>query len=273
MIKDVMVRLEGTAGDDARLSAAQEIIEIFDGRVIALYINILPLIPPDEESGIYLGDLMEQTRTAGDKTEAALAKKLERLGKPTEIRRHDVFANLVADIAAREARAADVFVALRPNGRVKDTEGLVESVLFGSGHHLFLVPGGKRARANFDHVLVAWNGSREAARAVSEAMPYLLKARTVTIIVVHESQPTEAEAKLGTEAVKYLLHHGVDATHEQVIRRNRGVGATLIDEARKREADMIVMGGYGHSRLREWLLGGTTYELIHETPVPLLLAH
>src|SRR5207248_8434775 len=112
---------------------------------------------------------------------------------------------------SREARSADTFVALRPNGRPQEPERLVESVLFGSGRHLFLVPDGKVPNPTFDRIVVAWNGSRESARALAEAMPYLHKAKEVMVVVVDRERPTEEQALLGTDAAVHLQHHGIDA--------------------------------------------------------------
>ena len=149
---------------------------------------------------------------------------------------------------------------------------MVESVLFGSGRHVFLVPPGERRKMEFGRILVAWNGSREAARALAEARPYLGRAQSVSICVVGDKR-SEERALLGSEAKKHLKHHGIDAVVHCVSSRNGDVGETLISEAGRHKADLIVMGGYGHSRLREWLLGGVTYELLQRAPVPLLLAH
>jgi nucleotide-binding universal stress UspA family protein len=156
---------------------------------------------------------------------------------------------------------------------LEDPERLVEGVLFGSGRHLFLAPDKRRGESSFDHVLVAWNGSRESARALAEAMPYLHRARGVSAVVVDESPLVEERALLGSDAVNHLKHHGIDASLHHVKNKNGDAGATLIAEAKRRKADLIVTGGYGHSRLREWLLGGVTYELLHKAPNQLLVAH
>src|ERR1700682_3673747 len=124
---------------------------------------------------------MERGREEGDEMEAALAKRLQMLDRAVEIRRFDVLADDVANIAAREARSADTFVALRPNGS-PDPERLVEGILFGSGRHLLLFPEEERPKPTFDRILVAWNGSRESARALAEAMPYLHKAKEVLVV-------------------------------------------------------------------------------------------
>jgi nucleotide-binding universal stress UspA family protein len=275
MIKDVMVRLDGTAADEVRLAAANDIADLFQSQIIGLFLNVLPVVIAAEDGigAIRAAELLQKAREAGDSIEARLTQRLARLQKPMELRRFDILNDAAGDVAAREARAADTFVALRPNGASQEPEYLVESVLFGSGRHILLVPNRKPTRATFDRILVAWNGTRESARALAEALPYLQKAQQTTVVVVDDEPPTEAQAMLGKDAVNHLKHHGIKAALHYARLRNHDVGATLIAEAQRLKADLIVMGGYGHSRLREWLLGGATYELLHKAPVPLLIAH
>jgi nucleotide-binding universal stress UspA family protein len=154
-------------------------------------------------------------------------------------------------------------VALRPNGVAQGAEHIVEPVLFGSGRHLVLFPPRKTAKAALDHVLLAWNGSRELARAMAEAMPYLRKARAVTVIVVDDEPPVEQNAMEGASAVDHFKQHDINAVPHHARVRKGDVGATLMAEAKQRKANLIAIDGYGHARLREWFLGGTTYELIH----------
>ena len=93
------------------------------------------------------------------------------------------------------------------------------------------------------------------------------------MIVVDDEPPLEAKAMLGPDAVKHLKHHAVNAVLHRIRMRDNDVGMTLIAEARRFKADLIVMGAYGHSRVREWLLGGATYTVLHKAPIPLLIAH
>ena len=276
MIKDVMVRLDGSAADDVRLAAVDSIADTFGSHIIGIYVNVLPFLVPIEDSpvsAIHFTELQEQTRKAGDQMEKLLVERLARLQKPTEIRRFDVFSDAVSETVVREARAADVFVALRPNGAPQEAEQLVESVLFGAGRHVFLVPERKPGKFSLDRALVAWNGSRESARALAEALPYLHKAGTVMVTIVVDEDETELQAVKGKDAVAHLKHHRINAVLHRIKNRNGDVGETLIVEAKQRDADLIVMGAYGHSRLREWLLGGATYKLLHGSPIPLLVAH
>ena len=273
MIKDVMVWVDGSNSDDVRLEAAGALARQFDGQVVALYLNSLPMVGPiDGPIGVVVeAELLDKAREAGDLAEARLIKRLQQLRRPTEIRRFDVLANDIANIAAREARTADTFVALRPNGAM-DPERLIEGVLFEAGRHLYLFPETERPKIQFDRILVAWNGSREAARAVAEGMPFLQRAKEVTVVVVTDKRATEEDRLGGVRLVNYLKHHSVQASLRYVTTR-RNPSATLIAEVRQEKADLIVMGAYGHIRLREWLLGGVTYNLLHEAPIPILMAH
>lgn len=275
MIKDVMARLDGTADDEVRLAAVNGIAEIFNSHITGLFFNILPvgIAAEDGIGAAGAAELTEKARERGDKLELKLSERLNRLQKPAELRRFDVLGDAVAGLAAERARAADTFVALRPNGASREPGHLIESVLFGAGRHLVLVPHRKPVKIKLDRILVAWNGSRESARGLAEALPYLSKAEEVTIVVVDDDPLKEPPARMGQDAVDHLRHHGIKARLHHARLRDGDVGATLIAEIRRLKADLMVMGGYGHSRLREWLLGGTTYELLHRSPVPLLLAH
>ena len=273
MIKDVMVRLDGTVADEVRLAAVNVIADLFDSQVIGLFLNILPVVFAAEDGvgAIGAAELLRIARETGDEREAKLRDRLNRLQRPVELRRFDTVSG--ETVAEREARAADTFVALRPNGAPQEPEHLVETVLFGSGRHLVLLPHRRPAKIAFERIVLAWNGSRESARALAEALPYMHKAKEVTVVVVDDEPPVELKAALGVDAVTHLKHHEINVILHRVRMRDGDVGATLIAEARRLEANLIVMGAYGHSRVREWLLGGATYTLLHKAPIPLLIAH
>jgi nucleotide-binding universal stress UspA family protein len=278
MIKDVMVRLDGTSGDDVRLAAANQIAEIFESHITGLFFNVLP--PPPIPASLNGADasqaakLLDTVKQAGDAIEATVFERLTRLQQPTNLRRFDVVGDGgISDTALPLARAADTFVALRPNDQSNEPEGLIENLLFGTGRHLFLVPDDWKALAPLDNVVVAWNGSRESARALAESLPYLQQARKVGILVVEGEHATEADALKANDAVLHLRHHGINAVKYRAIGEDDEIADTLIEECRKLDANLLVMGSYGHSHLHELLPGSTTDRVLHRSPFPLLIAH
>ena len=278
MIKDVMVRLDGTSGDDVRLTAASQIAEIFEGHITGLFFNVLP--PPPITDGLNVANASQATKLlatakqAGDAIEATVFERLTRLQQPTNLRRFDVVGDDdISDTALPLARAADAFVALRPNDRSEEPEGLIENLLFGTGRHLFLVPSDRKAMTPLDNIVVAWNGSRESARALAESLPYLHLARKVGVLVVEGENPTEADALKGNDAVLHLRHHGINAVKYRAIGEEDEIADVLIAECRRLDANLLVMGSYGHSRLHELLPGSTTDRVLRRSPFPLLMAH
>jgi nucleotide-binding universal stress UspA family protein len=249
MIKDVMVRLDGTPADDVRLAAVGQIAEIFDSHITGLLFNALSPLVPDGSSGAGANEvtrLLDAARQAGHDIEATVFQRLAKLPYP---------------------------VALRPNGRASEPDGLVENLLFGAGRHLFLVPDDLKPITPFETVIVAWNGSRESARALAEAVPYLLEARKVGVLVIESPRPTEAEALIGNDAVHHLRHHGINAVKYRAVGQEDEIAEALIEECRKLDANLLVMGSYGHSRLHELLPGSTTDRMLRQSPFPLLVAH
>lgn len=277
MIKDVVVRLDGTPADDVRLAAVGQIAEIFHSHITGLLFNALPPLVPDGFNGVGANEVTKRltaARQAGDAIEATVFERLAELPHPANLRRFDVVDhNDASDTALQVARAADTFVALRPNGRVSEPEGLVENLLFGAGRHLFLVPDDLKLIAPLENVVVAWNGSRESARALAESFPYLHQARKVGVVVVEGRHPTEADALMGNDAVHHLRHHGINAIKYRAVGQEDEIADALIEECRKLDANLLVMASYGHSRLHELLPGSTTDRMLRRSPFPLLVAH
>ncbi|MDC9822648.1 universal stress protein [Devosia sp. ZB163] len=275
MIKVILVRFDGnTTPDGLRLHAARELAQLFDAQVVGLYLNVLPSpIPRVDLHTDAWSPLVAAARKSGDIAAAELKTRLAELGQRSELRRFDVFEADIGWVCAREARAADVFLTLRPSASGdSERQDVVETVLFRGGRHLLLVNDRRSYEGGFKHAVIAWNGSCEVARALSEARPYLHNTRIVTVLVVGRGGHLEIDALIGEKALGYLKAHGIEG-RLRTIPTQGSVADGLIEEFRALDADLAIMGGYGHSRLAEWLLGGTTRKLLQRSPVPLLIAH
>lgn len=276
MIKDILVHLDGTRDDEWRIAHAEAAARQFDAFVTGLFLNRLLAGAMPVEAG-YIGaevleHLLKQAREEGDRIEEAIGVRLAKTGLPHEVRRIDAFFDEIPSAAAAEARAADLCVVLRPytSEGVQRWLGLAEGVLFGSGRSVLVVPDAKPRHPAVEHVLVAWNASRESAHGLAEAMPFLRKAHAVTIVMV---DPDEAGRDPGAGIARHLERHGI-RTHVLVVKSDgRRISQVLLEEAGKCGADLMVTGAYGHARVREWVIGGVTRDLLHRAPIPVLLAH
>lgn len=269
MIKDIVVHLTGSQEDEVRLAYAETISEQHQAHLTGLYVHRLPeVVGGDPTAMVGMDVWFEQSNAEADETFKRLQGRFDRLGMPHDVRRLDVFSGTAGQALTAEARTADLFIATRPYGDPDDDVHMEVSVLFGSGRACLFVPPKDAAPQNFGTVVVAWNGSREAARAVAEAMPFLKQASQVIVVGVGEGGETE----LGGDIGRHLSRHGISAVIGTVDIGPDGPGAALLAEVRRVGANLLVMGGYGHSRFREWVLGGATrYVLAHAT-TPVLMA-
>lgn len=176
------------------------------------------------------------------------------------------------ELVSREARAADLIIvgARHTGGNVHD---LVDPgvILLRAGRPLLVVPD-VVAPPQLRRVVVAWKETRECRRAVRDALPFLQRAEEILILGIDEGQPETAKRHL-SDVAGYLRRHGVVVARE-VWRQARGpIAAELLHLVRDEGADLIVAGGYGHSRLGEWIFGGVTHELLASSPICCLLSH
>ena len=148
----------------------------------------------------------------------------------------------------------------------------VEAALFGSGRPVLIVPYIQQAGLKLDRVLVCWDGSRTAARATADALPLLAKAETTEVITVTDGAGDQDEIP-GFDIAKHLARHGIKVELKRIVRGDVDVPNIILSHAADTSADLIVMGGYGHSRLREFVLGGATRGLLQSMTVPTFMSH
>jgi nucleotide-binding universal stress UspA family protein len=172
---------------------------------------------------------------------------------------------------AELARHFDVSVIGQPS-RGDGRMALVEALLFDSGRPVVMVPSIHQGPVKFETVLVAWDGGKQAARAIADAMPILKQARDVQLVTVVEPKKRDAVDLPGFNITRHLARKGVN-TELKRVSSDLDPGNTLLSHAADVGADMIVMGAYGHSRWREMLLGGATRQILQSMTVPAFLSH
>ena len=277
-IKSILLHLDDSPGCAARLRAANALAETLDASVTALY-AVLPAFMQYAlayGSGVEVAPLMEafeverraRTRalfdaTVGRGTARLLARVewAECVGEPTSS-------------FASQALGADLLVLgqrLEPGDAPSGvTPDFNESVLFASGKPALLIPTIYKAEPIGRVVLVGWKPSREAARAVTAALPFLKRAQQVHLALWSEPG---GDAAPGPDIEASLRRHGVTAIVHRDVASARDVGELLLSRAADLSADLLVMGCYGHNRVREWALGGASRSVMQAMTLPVLMSH
>ena len=150
-------------------------------------------------------------------------------------------------------------------------ELMIEGALFESGRPVIVVPYIQKQALSLERVMVCWDGGRTAARAIADALPLLVRAKSVEVVVVTE--PRKSSEVDDTQMAEHLGRHGVPAVVKRVTRGDIDVQSAILSHAADISADFIVMGGYGHSRLREFIWGGVTRNMLGAMTVPVLMSH
>ena len=179
---------------------------------------------------------------------------------------------------ALHARYSDLAVIGQPNPYDANVEAhrhaTIVTSLLSSGRPVLAVPFAGEFPTLGEHVLVAWNASREAARAINDAMPLLAQARKVTILAINPQRGIGTHGEVpAADIALHLARHGVRAEAAHTVANDISDGEALLSYAADLGADLIVAGAYGHSRAREMVFGGVTRTLIQEMTVPVLLSH
>jgi nucleotide-binding universal stress UspA family protein len=228
-----------------------------------------------------LGDLlidvpamMEDAKAKCHSHGAALIKALEAelrpMGVPLRSTETECLTPAVGSLVAERARYHDLTLIGLPPG-AGSVQVSAEAAIFESGRPILLVPETAAPGAP-DHVVIAWDGSRVAARAVADARDLLQRARAVTIATVVGEKPLP-EDDLGERLTEHLAGHGVDAQVARVQGAGRPIAESLQAHARDLGAGLLVMGGFGHSRVRDFVLGGATAGILKDLQIPVLISH
>jgi nucleotide-binding universal stress UspA family protein len=253
----------------SRVAAAVALAQDFDAHLIGLGAETFEAVP--DPGGVYGGEwlVMLQEQVNNDLQLAEKNFRSEAQGADYEWRSAQDYPNRAM---ARTARAADLLVA-SPRSRAAATSSVDPAELTMSvGRPVLLIPEGIR-RQQASTIVVAWKDTREARRAVADALPFLVRADDVIIQAICAPDDDDGAVFQTADVVSALQRHGVAARPAVAHGWPDEVPDALHQAVDRTSADMIVAGAYGHSRAREWFFGGVTYELMHRPPCAVLFSH
>lgn len=275
--RDILAVLSSVEGDGHVLACAQALSKRSDAFVTGMLVRYMPMLPAVTEGWVVdprWGDLVVEAQKELETGRTSLQQRLEGLVDRSAALTMLVEPGAVRELLAVHCRHADLTLVSRP---VKSGDGrtpLVEAALFGSGRPVLVVPPNWKDGNLGKTVLVAWNAGREAARALADAMPLLGHSARVVVATVDAKPSIEGHGDMpGADISTHLARRGLTVELQNIDSAGRPASTCLLDAARAAGADMIVMGGYGRTRFSEMVFGGVTREMLHESPVPVLMSH
>lgn len=280
MFKDIVIPITGSSGDSYALNMALDLALAHDARLTVLEMVNLPL-PVTEPWGLMpdasMGDFYQQLREQGKANVTALKKRLEKETVSTEVLLVEAFFSEPSQLAAHYAHYADLTVISGVMGDSKQgdiSRTYLGGLLIDSGRPVLVIPPRCKVPVPPKRIVAAWRPTRECARAFHDALPLLKEAESVDVLVIdpvggelgHGEQP-------GADIAGHLARHGVNVNVQVRQSYDNRIASVLLDHARDTHANVLVVGGYGHSRFREWALGGVTRELLFEAAIPVFYSH
>jgi nucleotide-binding universal stress UspA family protein len=277
--KTILVHLDKGERTAERLELAFDLAESFDSHVVGLFALNAARIPSyalAEAGRVILDAEARQRAEAARAAERAFRAAASRRGRVNaEWRDPNVDANYAVQLSARYA---DLVLAGQCEPGSGNGSGVspefAEELVLSAGRPVLLVPYAGRFPKVGRNVLVAWNAGREAARAVTDALPLLVRASSVHVMSFNPEKGDADHGELpGADIAQYLVRHGVKVVVHRQDNAEVDVGNQLLSRAADLGADLIVMGAYGHARMRELVLGGVTRTLFETMTVPVLMSH
>lgn len=265
-MKNILLLVHDDAFQEARLKVALDVLRAVDGHLICLDL-IIPVPASDSFGGIRPAVTEhDQTQASSNRRRVAemlamhdiTAEWIEAIGDPAEC----LFrASLLSDLLVISSTGA--------HGLFFDGTALAADIIVKSRRPVLAVPKEARSMNPAGHALIAWDGSQDAVAAMRAAIPFLRLAKAITLLEIADGS-VEIEAE---QAASYLSRHGVLAEIRAKHLLVQTVGTTILRESQAEAVDYIVMGGFGHSHIREAFFGGASLTLLSRSRVPMLLAH
>src|SRR5208337_4188917 len=276
MIKDIVVNLSVGGGARPAGDYAVSVAAAFDAHLAGIAFLYDPIVPVSG-AGYIPAELVEaQERDNVTAAKAAIDRFVAastRAGVAAEPLTLGASFAGVGDQFGRIARRFDLAIVGQAEPETSAVEEvIVEGALFGSGRPIIVVPYIQKAPLRLDRVMVTWDGGRAAARAIADAMPLLERAGRVEVVIIANERGKQHEIE-GVDMAQHLARHGLNVDVKRTVAGDVDVSDVLLSHAADAGTDFIVMGGYGHSRLREFVLGGVTRSILRSMTAPVLMSH
>ena len=277
MIRDIVVNLSVGKGVHPAGDYAVSVASALDAHIAGIAFVYDPNFPASSGTAYLPVEAIDAVRRDHEVAAKAaidrFAKATSRAGVSAEpLTRSAGFAD-AGNQFARIARRFDLAIVgqAKPEPSAVE-EKIAEGALFDSGRPVIFVPYVQKAPLKLDHIMVCWDGSRPATRAIADAMPLLERAGTVEVVIVTNERGKQEDIE-GADMGQHLARHGLNVEVQRITRGDLDVADALLSHAADADVDFIVMGGYGHSRLREFVLGGVTRSILRSMVVPVLMSH
>jgi nucleotide-binding universal stress UspA family protein len=275
MIKDILVNLAVNSKRSATADYAVSMATSFDAHITGVAFAYEPVEVGsvfDGASASLIATFRQEGEAAANSAIAKFNDVARRNSLSAETHMLSASTGGGADMFARMARAHDLSVVGQTEPDGSPAEDLIlEAALFNSGRPVLVVPYIQKDALKLDRILLCWDGSRNAARACADALPLLRRAKLIDVVTIAASdRPNELP---GADIAHHLARHGVKVELKRIVAPGTDVANTILSYAADSSADFVVMGGYGHSRLREFVLGGATRGMLSAMTVPTLMSH
>jgi len=276
MIKDIIVNLSVTKEGSLVGKYAVSVAAALEAHLTGVAFIYDPVVPISG-AGYIPAEVIETQRDDSEAAAEAAIKSFTAAADQAGVSAEPVMTSAslagAGDQFARMARRFDLAIVGQSQPEISSMEQIIgETTLFESGRPMIIVPYIQKAPFKTDNVMICWDGSRTAARAVADAIPIIGNRGRVEIVIVANERGKQDEIE-GADIGQHLARHGLKVDVHRISGGNIDVGDALLSHAADSGADLMVMGGYGHSRLREFVLGGATRSIFESMTVPVLLSH
>jgi nucleotide-binding universal stress UspA family protein len=273
---EIVVFIDGHTETAGILEFAGILAQEHGARLISVFMQPEPTVTPAETfaRGKGMETIIEVHQAQLERIETERRAQFEGI-----VRRHGIRSEwrslpyLSSEVGVH-AYYADLVVIARPEsvGQTAGPPGLAESLVLSSGRPIIMFPPHGTV-SQIRRILVAWNATRESIRAVADALPLLVKAKAVQVLVVdHERNRAGHGQEPGADIARHLTRHGAQVEVQRLSSGGKDVGQLLLSQAAAFGAELLVMGAYGHSQLREWMFGGVTRTVLYQAVLPVLLS-